>query len=112
VRIESLVQAGAIEQAGQRIVVGHVLQLGLVALAIADVLDMGDDVQRLAALVTDQAGADGGLDHPTAGVDVALLTQVTLDRAVDQAPSPHDVAVRIAGMVSDWYVIPSRRSRS
>ena len=46
VALELALERAAVEQAGQRVVVGHVAQLGLVAAALGDVLGLGQEVQR------------------------------------------------------------------
>ena len=78
--VELLLEAAAVEQPGQRVVVGEVLQLALEALALGDVDDLADAVGGPAGLVGD--GGDGhqhpdemavGVHHPALGRDPLLL---------------------------------------
>ena len=46
VALELALERAAVEQAGERVVVGHVAQLGLVAAALGDVLHLREEVQR------------------------------------------------------------------
>ena len=46
VELQLPLEAAAVEQAGQRIVVGEVLQLALVAATLGDVLGLGDEMER------------------------------------------------------------------
>ena len=46
VALELALERAPVQQAGQRVVVGHVAQLGLVAAALGDVLGLGEEVQR------------------------------------------------------------------
>ena len=50
-----LLEAAPVEQPGQGVVVGEVLELALEALALGDVLDLGEHVERLAVAVAHDA---------------------------------------------------------
>jgi hypothetical protein len=81
---QRVLEAAAVDQAGQRVVVGHVLQAFLVALALGDVLELGEQVQGAAVAVAHQRHVDVdpqdvpvGVDEPQlAGVAVALAAHI------------------------------------
>ena len=66
-------EAAAVEQAGQRVVVGHVLQLLLEALALRDVLDLGEQVVGAALGVAHDRDVHLHADRVAGGGDVALV---------------------------------------
>ena len=96
-------ERAAIEQAGQRVVVGQVAQLGLVAAPLGDVLDLEQDVLRLAGGVAHQRRVDRGPEDLAGGVQPAPLSadraavaaaeageRLGLVRAVVGVQQPHD----------------------
>jgi hypothetical protein len=65
--------SAAIEQAGQRVVIGHVLQLRLIANALADVLYLAEEMLRRAVGGTHERRMDGDPHDLTDDVHEALL---------------------------------------
>ncbi len=79
-----LLEAAPVEQTGQEIVIDHVFEASRQLLALRDVLDLRDHVERLNPIIADQRD---GHEHPelmAPGVAVALLDLVALDLAVQQ----------------------------
>ena len=67
------VDAAAVEQARERVVVGEVAQLVLEAAALGDVLDLDEHVGRRAVVVAHDRGAQRDPDRVAVGVDDAQL---------------------------------------
>ena len=68
-----MLEQPAVAQAGQRVVVGEVAQVLLQALALGDVLELGDVVQRRAVAVAHERHRQDRRDDLAGGVEVALL---------------------------------------
>ena len=77
---ELLVEAAAVEQARQQVVVHQVVEPGAERLPLRDVLDLEDHVQRGPPGVVHERGRHQHPDLPLAGVE-ALLDLVARDRA-------------------------------
>ena len=80
-------RTAAVEQPGERVVVGHVAQLGLEAAALGDVLDLGEHVERRAVGVAHHVRAA----RPTPGargVDDAQLGGLAVAAAAWRRPRP------------------------
>ena len=73
VRLERAREGAAVEQAGERVVVGQVAQLGLVAPALRDVLGLQEHVLRHAGGVAHQREVDGRPDDRARRVQPAPL---------------------------------------
>ena len=73
VRLQRAREGAAVEQAGQRVVVGQVAQLGLVAAPLRDVLDLEEDVLRDAGGVAHQRDVHRGPDDRPGRVQPAAL---------------------------------------
>ena len=73
VACEFALEATPIEQARQRVVIGHVGQQPFVPAAFGDVLNLGDEVQRPPIGVSDQRDADRNQHGMSARVQVPLL---------------------------------------
>ena len=85
VALELALERAAVEQPGERVVVGHVAQLGLVAAALRDVLGLGEEVQRRAAGVAHERGRHGHPDDVAVVVQVAALAARGRDLAGEHA---------------------------
>ena len=85
VALELALERAAVEQAGERVVVGHVAQLGLVAAALRDVLRLGEEVQRGAARVAHERRRDGDPDDVAVVVQIAALAASGRDLAGEHA---------------------------
>ena len=70
---QGAVDAAAVEQAGERVVVGQVAQLVLQAAALGDVLDLHEHVGRRAVVVAHDGGLQRDPDRVAVGVDDAQL---------------------------------------
>ena len=79
--------------------VGHVRKLRLVAAPSGDVLDLGEEVGGLAALVADERGVDRDPDGVPGGVQVALLDVVDAHLA-----GAHRAAARLSARRSSGWV--------
>ncbi len=71
--LQLLGEASTVEQAGQGVVVGEVLELALRALAVGDVHDVGDRLGLLAVSFGEHRTADEHPDGVSVAVDQALL---------------------------------------
>ena len=81
---QRLLEAPAVEQRRQKIVIDEVLQTPLELLALGDVLDLRDEVQRLAVVVADERDAQQHPDRVAPGVLVPLLDLIGWDAPVEQ----------------------------
>ena len=70
---QGAVDAAAVEQPGERVVVGQVAQLVLEAAALGDVLDLHEHVDRRALVVAHDGGAQRDPHRVAVGVDDAQL---------------------------------------
>jgi hypothetical protein len=96
VALELLLEAAAVEEAGQRIVVDQVLEALLEAAAVRDVLDLAEDVARPAVGIAHERRVHGDPHRVALGVQVALLGAVAVDPPRDQVGA----AVGVGGGVS------------
>ncbi len=94
---ELLLEAAAIEETRERVVVGEVLEPPLEELALGDVLDLSQEVQRLPVGVAHQGCADLDRDQVPVGMDVALLVAVDGDPAADQLLGCPVVVAKVLG---------------
>jgi hypothetical protein len=70
---QRLLEAPAVEQRRQKIVIDEMLQTPFQLLTLADVLHLRDEVQRAALVVSDQRHAQQHPDLMAQGVSVPLL---------------------------------------
>ena len=78
---ELALEAAAVEQARQRIVVSQVKQLLVVASAVCDVLDLGEKAQRASIGVTQQGRLHRHPHRVPTSVNEALLRPIAADLA-------------------------------
>ena len=98
VALELALERAAVEQAGQRVVVGHVAQLGLVAAALGDVLHLREEVERLAVGVAHQRRVDRHPHRAAGGVQVAALGAVAGELALEHRPARLPVGLEVVGV--------------
>ena len=91
-------EAPAVHQAGQAVVVRQVREVALEALALGDVLDLADEVERLAVLVAKERDRQQDPDRPPVGAEVALLHLVAGDLAGEHLPDLLEVGLEVVGM--------------
>ena len=84
---QPVLQQRAVRQAGQRIMVGQMLQLQLDLLAARDVLDHGAEIFRIAVFVAHQRVGQIDPDVVTVLVQIALFARFLVDFARQHAPS-------------------------
>ena len=98
VGLERAREGAAVEQAGERIVVGQVAQLGLVAPALRDVLRLQEHVLRHAGAVAHQREVDGRPDDRARRVQPAPLAAHRGGVAAGQARERVRLLVAVLGM--------------
>ncbi len=88
---QRLLEAPAVEQRRQKIVIDEVLQTPFELLTLGDVLHLRDEVQRSALVVANERDAQQYPDQMAPGVTVSLLDLILLDVPVEQL---HDLTAR------------------
>jgi hypothetical protein len=91
--MELLLESPAVREPGQRVVLGLVAQLLLELLALGDVLDLADEVQRPLLLVGGERDREERPDHAAVRVQVALVHLV--GRAATRQDVLHERQVRV-----------------
>ena len=81
---QRLLEASAVEQCRQKIVIDEVLQTPLELLPLGDVLYLRNEVQRSALVVTDERHAQQHPDQMAPGVSVPLLDLIPRYVPVEQ----------------------------
>ena len=95
---ELALEQAAVVQAGERVVLGEVAQALLHHLALGDVLDLGDEVQRAALAVAYERDGEHRRDDVPAGVEVAALHLVVADLSGEQLADVLDVGGEVVGV--------------
>ena len=98
VALELALERAAVEQPGERVVVGHVAQLGLVAAALGDVLHLREEVQRHAVGVAHERRVDHHPDRAARRVQVAPLGAVARHLALEHRPARLPVGLEVVGV--------------
>ena len=84
VALQLALERAAVEQPGERVVVGQMAQLLLMAPPLGDVLHLAEEVQRRAVRAPHHAALQRRPDRRAVGVQVALLGLVDVDLAGDE----------------------------
>src|SRR5436190_22488273 len=95
---ELLLEAPAVPEAGERVVVREAVQVLLDPLALGDVLDLGDEVQGPTVLVAHDRDRQQDPDDRTLLGEVALLHLVRRAVAVDELVDVGEVGVEVVGV--------------
>ncbi len=93
-----MLEEAAVAQAGERVVLGQVAQALLHQPPFGDVLDLGDQVQRLALQVAHQRNRERGGDDVPLGVEEALFDLVVADLPHQQALDVLHVHRQVVGV--------------
>src|SRR4051794_23857785 len=87
-----------VQGAGQGVAVCEALELLLGALAVVDVLDLGDEVPRLAVVVAHERDREQDPDDRPVRADVALLHLVGADLTREHLPEVLEIDVEVVRM--------------
>ena len=113
--LELLLEAAAVRQPGERVLLGLEPQLLLELLALGDVLDLADEVKRPAVLVGRERHREQHPDHAAVGVQVALVHLVGQAPAGEHVLHQREIVVEVVrvGDVLEGHAraAPARSSR-
>jgi len=109
VALELALERAPVEQSGERVVVGQVAQLRLVAAALGHVLHLAEEVQRLAVRAAHERARQRRPHRLAVGVQVALLGAVGLGLAGDHRGHRVPVGVAVVRVGERRDVAPLQR---